>query len=190
MVVRYWAGFASLGAGLIHLTVVSEHVAQWWLYGVFFILLGVAQMGWAVDALAGDLLPIPRPFAAVNAAVVGLWLLTRTTGLPIGPEPWRAETVGAADLLCSVLEVLVVALLVLAIHRPSVQEPRALSKEQIGLIAVGAVAIAAITVAALATSPPRVGGHAPHHGAASPTPDSSATTRPPAPGSRQHQPPV
>jgi hypothetical protein len=75
VVIRWWAACASLGAGLIHLAVVSEHVSAWWLYGVFFIVLSVVQMAWAVEAMASGPLPVPRLFAAMNTAVIGLWLL-------------------------------------------------------------------------------------------------------------------
>jgi hypothetical protein len=166
-VIRWWAGFASLGAGLIHLAVVSEHVSEWWLYGVFFIVLGVVQMGWAVEAMESKALPVPRLFAAMNAAVIGLWLVTRTTGLPVGPGPWKAEAVGTADLVCSGLEAVLVVLLVLTVRRPHVQESAALTKAQRRMIAAGALATAAVTVAALAATPPVFFGHAHPHGAAS-----------------------
>jgi diguanylate cyclase (GGDEF)-like protein len=39
-----------------------------------------------------------------SVAVVGLWLLSRTSGLPVGPEHWRPETFGHLDILASVAE--------------------------------------------------------------------------------------
>jgi hypothetical protein len=161
VVIRWWAGFALLGAGLIHLAVVSEHVAHWWLHGVFFVVLGVVQIAWAVQALANDL-PHPRLVAAVNAGVIGLWFLTRTTGLPVGPEPWQAESLGTADLVCTGLEAVVVVLLMLTARRPHVQASTALTKVQLRMIAVGALATAAVTVAALTANPPSVHGHHSH----------------------------
>jgi hypothetical protein len=164
VVIRWWAAFASLGAGLIHLAAVSEHASAWWVHGVFFLVLGVVQLGWAVHAMERGPLPAPRLYAAVNAAVIGLWFVSRTTGLPVGPEPWGAEAVGTADLLCSALEAVVVVLLVLTVRRPQAQESAAPTKAQRRMVAVGAVAAAAVTVAALAANPP-VFGHAPHlHG--------------------------
>jgi hypothetical protein len=161
-VIRWWAGFASLGAGLIHLAVVSEHVAEWWLHAVFFIVLGVVQIAWAVQAMERDRLPVPQLFATLNVAVIGLWLVTRTTGLPVGPEPWQAEAVGTADLVCTGLEAVVVVLLILTARRPNVQDTTARTKVQLRTIAVGALATAAVTVAALAANPPAFGGHG-HH---------------------------
>ena len=163
MVIRWWAACASLGAGLIHLAVVSEHVSEWWLYGVFFIVLGVVQMAWAVQAMAGDPVPVPRLFAAMNTAVIGLWVVTRTTGLPVGPEPWEPEAVGTADLLCSALEAAAAVLLMVMVRRPDVHESAALTKVQRRMVAVGALVIAAVTVAALVTNPPAFRqGRVPH----------------------------
>ena len=161
VVIRWWAAFASLGAGIIHLAAVSEHAAHWWLYGVFFLVLGVGQIAWAVQAIEGGSLPDPRSYAALNAGVIGLWFVSRTTGLPVGPEPWTAEAVGTADLLCSALEAVVVVLLVLTVRQPQVQDSSALTKPQRRMVAIGAVGAAAVTVVALAANPP-VFGHAPH----------------------------
>jgi hypothetical protein len=154
VVFRWWAGFASLGAGLVHLAAVSEHVAEWWLYAVFFLVLGVVQIAWAVQAMEGDSLPVPSLFATVNAAVIGLWLVSRTIGLPVGPEPWTAEAVGAADLLCTALEAVVIVLVVLIVRRPPVQESRGLTRPQRRMVAIGAVGAAVVTVVALAANPP------------------------------------
>jgi hypothetical protein len=165
MVIRWWAGFASLGAGIIHLAAVREHVAEWWLYGVFFIALGVVQIAWAVLAMdTADPLPVPHLFALLNAAVVGLWFVSRTVGLPVGPDRWAAEAVAAPDLLCNALEVVVVVLLVLTQRRPRHRQSRALTKPQRRMVALGAVAVAAVTGVALAANPP-IFQHAPHrHG--------------------------
>jgi hypothetical protein len=45
----------------------------------------------------------------VNAATVVLWAVTRTEGLPIGPEHWTAEPVGTPDVIAGVLELVIVA---------------------------------------------------------------------------------
>ncbi|MEO7979973.1 MAG: hypothetical protein ABI807_03620 [Sporichthyaceae bacterium] len=108
-VARCWAGFASLGAGLVHLAVVQEHLDEWWVYGGFFAVLGVAQILWAVAALALDEPPLLRTVAFGNLAVVALWAVTRTVGLPVGPDTWTPEAAGRADVLTSVLELAVAA---------------------------------------------------------------------------------
>ena len=158
-VIRWWAGFASLGAGLIHLAVATGHAAEWWLYGVFFIVLGVVQLAWAVQAMDSPPLPVPRLFAAMNAAVIALWLVSRTIGLPVGPQPWTPEAVGTADIVASALEAVVVVLLVLTVRRPRVHESSALTRPQRGMVAFGAVGVAVATGVALAANPPVLYGH-------------------------------
>ncbi len=164
VVTRWWAGFASLGAGIIHLAVLSEHVAEWWLSGVFFLVLGVAQMGWAVLAISSDTFPWTRRVAALNAAVILLWLVSRTIGLPVGPGLWEAEAVGTADLLCSLLEAVVVVLLVLTRRRPDVQGTVVTpTMAQRRMAAVGVLAISGVTVVALVANGPPALSHG-HHG--------------------------
>lgn len=165
-VIRYWAGFAALGAGVIHLAVVQEHLSESWLHGLFFAVLSVLQIAWAAFALSGDVLPMPRRFAALNAAVILLWLVSRTTGVPVGSESWEAEAVGTADLLCSGLEAVLVALLAISIRRPVAEDIPSLTRVQRCMVAVAAVAVAAVTIAALTdTDPSRHGHHQSAHSA-------------------------
>jgi hypothetical protein len=58
----------------------------------------------------------PRRAAAalavlVNAGAVSVWIMSRTTGLPIGPEPWVPEQLGFPDLLASSFEIGIIGLL-------------------------------------------------------------------------------
>ncbi len=162
-VARCWAGFASLGAGLVHLAVLQEHYEQWWLFGAFFAVVGTAQVLWAVAALARDDAPLPRTVSYANLVVVGLWLITRTTGLPIGPEPWRAEALGRADVLAVALELAVVALVVAAgrLRRPALARTAGSTGRFVALMFAGALAVSAVTTPALAATP--AGGQAHHH---------------------------
>src|SRR5262249_9946616 len=38
----------SIAAALIHFAVIEQHWAEYWLYGAFFIAVGLAQLAWAV----------------------------------------------------------------------------------------------------------------------------------------------
>lgn len=165
-VARCWAGFASLGAGLIHLAVTKEHAEEWWLFGVFFLGLGAAQMLWAVVVLARDDVPLRRVVAGANVAVALLWLVTRTIGIPIGPEPWQPEATGRADVLCTLLELALVAVLLVLpwLAAGERRSPvRAGAGRFVALMFAGAVAVAAVTTPALADTPAsgRAHGHMP-----------------------------
>lgn len=144
-------GVLSLGAAAIHFAVMPEHFAEWWAFGLFFGALGWFQAAWPLW------LNTQRPRLAIiagiliNAATVALWVVSRTTGLPVGPEPWVPEAVGVADVVASALEVLLVAGLVATLNRVSPnsslrQAPSSIS----GVTVVAAVLVAAGTTIAIA----------------------------------------
>jgi FtsP/CotA-like multicopper oxidase with cupredoxin domain len=115
---RLIAALLVLGSAAIHFAVTPMHLQEFPLYGVFFIVLGAVQVGLAA-AIA--IVPGRRLFALtalLSIAVVGLWLVSRTTGLPIAPQPWHPEEVGISDVVCSALElVTALVLLRLALRR-------------------------------------------------------------------------
>lgn len=118
---RRVAAVCSLGAAAIHFGITGEHFAQWWAYGVFFILLGAFQVGWAVAAWVTSNRGLLFAAIAVNSGALVLWAVTRTTGLPFGPNPGSPEAIGVADLASGVLEAAVVAVLVVlaVLRRPA-----------------------------------------------------------------------
>jgi hypothetical protein len=93
----------SAGAGAIHLAVASEHYAVYPLYGVFFIVLGISQVAWACVAISGASRALMLA-AALNLFVVAVWVVSRTTGMPIGPEPGAPESVGLPDVVATAFE--------------------------------------------------------------------------------------
>jgi hypothetical protein len=161
-VIRCWAGFASLGAGLVHFSVVREHLDEWWLYGVFFIGLGTLQVLWAVATLARDSVPFPRLIVLASTMTLVLWAVTRTVGLPVGPEPGQAESAGLSDVVAGVLEVVVVLSVVAATRPQRTGEPRRSTPVAVSLLALGALAVSALTVPAIASTP--AGEHVHTHG--------------------------
>ncbi|MGZ4593516.1 MAG: hypothetical protein ACXV3C_06595 [Actinomycetes bacterium] len=170
-VARCWAGFASLGAGLVHLAVVDEHLAEWIVFGLFFAAVGAAQLLWALAAIARDRAPWLRGVVAANLGLVALWAVTRTSGLPIGPEPFTPEPVGRADVLSVVLELGTVLALVFAARSArsgaaasvDTVPPRAAARF-VALLFAGALAVSAITTPALAATPAGQDAHPHFHG--------------------------
>lgn len=149
---RCWAGFASLGAGLVHVAAFREHLDHWLPAGIFFAVTAFVQLGWGLAALARDRAPFPRTFIALNTGVVALWAVTRTTGLPIGPEAGTAEPVGTADGLCMVLQGLIVMSLLVAARTaaPPVARTTDTGRPRPGRFLVG-LAAGAVVMSALAT---------------------------------------
>jgi hypothetical protein len=110
----------SLLAGVIHILVISEHFDESALYGTFFTVLGVVQVAYAVAVLVRPARALLALGALGNAAVVVLWLITRTAGIPLGPEAGEVEAVGALDLVSSIAEVLLVVAAVVAIRQAAI----------------------------------------------------------------------
>jgi hypothetical protein len=100
----------SIVAGAIHAVVAPPHFAEAWTYGTFFVALAVFQLAWSAWIYARPSALGFRIGAAVSLVVIGIWILSRTAGMPFGPEPWQAEPVGAPDLAATAGEVLIAVL--------------------------------------------------------------------------------
>jgi FtsP/CotA-like multicopper oxidase with cupredoxin domain len=114
----YSAALLTLAAAAIHFATAPEHFETYVPYGVFFLCLGVAQAGLAVALLVR---PSRRLFAGAaigTLAVIGLYVASRTTGLPIAPQPWRPEPVGFVDVVCTLLEAVAVPVFLVLLWRP------------------------------------------------------------------------
>jgi hypothetical protein len=94
--------------------------------------------------------------AVGNAAVVGVWVLSRTVGLPVGPDAGTPEAVGGLDGLGTVFEVLIAGGC-LALLRGGLDRRRGLPRayELLGICAVLVVAMLTVTAIAGGTA-----GHA------------------------------
>jgi hypothetical protein len=103
------AAVLSLVAAAIHLSVVSEHLQEWFAAGVFFLILTVLEVGWAAAVVARPSGWLLRVGVILNAATIAIWVLSRSRGMPIGPSPWTPEAMQARDILCTVAEALLVA---------------------------------------------------------------------------------
>jgi putative NADH-flavin reductase len=93
-------------SAFIHVDAAAHHYSEWVLYGVFFTVLAPLQVIW------GGLV-LQRPHdrrllwlgGAVSVLVALTWMMSRTTGIPIGPTPWKPEAVGWHDVMATLDEV-------------------------------------------------------------------------------------
>jgi hypothetical protein len=109
-VLLYAAVALSLIAALIHLWVMPEHIEEWWGYGTFFFVCALAQVLLALGLLRRPSRLLLLLGAGGNLAIVILWLVTRTAGIPLlGPHAGEVEGVGVLDLACTLAEVGIVA---------------------------------------------------------------------------------
>src|SRR5216683_5414280 len=139
----------SVGAAAIHFAVVFEHFAEYALYGVFFLVISWAQVIWPAVLLW-------RPSRlwlwlgiAGNAIVIGVYVASRTVGLPFGPDLDHAESVGALDVVSCVLEFGLIAGCAALLWRPSLADRPMARRGAVAraatLVAVPAAVIAATT---------------------------------------------
>ena len=145
------------GAGLIHLAFAPGHLETSATHGAFFV-----AVAWLQLVLAGLILTRRGGRAtlfatvAVQAVVIGVWVVSRTSGIDGVVEP-----IGLADSLASAFSVVAVAgsaLLLLGWHGPRVR----------GFVGGVATTLSAVVVMALVTmsvSPALGGGHL-HSGSA------------------------
>ena len=102
-------GIASmaLGAAFIHASVVPDHQGLR-LHVAFFLVTALVQSGLAAVVLRGRSGRWLALSAAVNGVIAVIWVLSRTTGLPVEGAT-TAEPMGFKDAISTLLEIGVVA---------------------------------------------------------------------------------
>jgi FtsP/CotA-like multicopper oxidase with cupredoxin domain len=102
----YSAALLTVGSALIHLAVAPEHLREWLPFGVFFLVIGSLQIILAVNLLVRPQRNVAATLAALNVGLLSLWYVSRTIGLPIGPNPGQPEQAGLTDVICAIIEAL------------------------------------------------------------------------------------
>lgn len=99
---------ASTAAAGVHAAMAPGHLEHQLTTGVFFVASAAFQAAWAGSLALGASRRVAAIGVVANLALVGLWALSRTVGLPgLSPEP-----VGPWDLTCVAWELVVVAVCV------------------------------------------------------------------------------
>ena len=101
-------GLLSMAAALIHFSVIEQHWTEYWLYGAFFIAVGLAQLGWALAIPAAPVRWLLYGGVLGNALVVITWIVTRTVGSLVGPAATMPARAGFGDLVATAMQVLIV----------------------------------------------------------------------------------
>lgn len=157
---RWTVALASFGAAALHFAFAPGHFSEYWAHGTFFVVVAWLQLVWGIGMLvtrSRSLLLL----GLLNAAVIGVWIVSRTVGVPIGPGSGTAEAVGFPDTLSTVLEGLIVLGSAVMLWKPSIgRRPLRPNSFVPGLAVAGAIALVAATTASLT---PRYGGEH-HHG--------------------------
>jgi hypothetical protein len=148
-------------AGGLHLAALPAHLNESAAAAIFFAVVALGQLAGAVLITTR---PSTRTTMAVilgNAAVLAIWAVSRTTGLPVGGELGVREPLAALDGLAAVAEILVVGGALTLLRRAG----------RISLRSTGWQPVAAMAVLWLASGGVATGLVDPsHHHGAHPTP--------------------
>lgn len=102
---RYTLASLSAGAAAVHLAVIPEHLTEYWPFAVFFAGVAAFQAAWAFAVLTRPQRGLYGLGAVASAGLITLWALSRTIGLPLGPEPWHPEAASLPDVAAVALEI-------------------------------------------------------------------------------------
>lgn len=119
------AAAASVLAGVVHYAVIPEHRSEWWVYAVFFTLLGAFEFVWAALAWSGTQRWVLWVGVTVNVLTLAVWTVSRTTGLPFGPDTGDPEAAGMPDVACCLAEATTTVLVLWVLWRLRVPAPQA-----------------------------------------------------------------
>lgn len=138
------AAVANVGSAAIHFVVIPVHVQESAVLGAGFLVAAWAQLGAAVWLLRSSRRSPHIASLAVNVLIAGVWLVSRTVGLPVGGG--AAEAIAFTDATATGLELSAIALAVAALARPGRRHRLS------GIAATRSMTSATLVVVALASA--------------------------------------
>jgi hypothetical protein len=112
------AGLLTFVSSFLHAAQIQGHFEQYWLFGVLFAVSACLQALWTAAVWRE---PLNRRVlvlgALLNAALIVVWAISRTTGLPFGPGAGQPEAVGVADVIAKMDELAAVILVAVVFWR-------------------------------------------------------------------------
>lgn len=151
-------------AGLIHLIIVPIHWAHAPAHGLFFVLMGLAQIGWGIAFWRHPSVALYRLGIVLAGGLLTLWVITRLLPAPFEHEPGPVEIYG---IICKAAEFLgIVMLVAIVVASATSKEMRLAAWRGIGILLVGAFISGWIAYGvgyAVEPALPWLGGGAGHH---------------------------
>jgi hypothetical protein len=92
-----------------HVAAAVEHLEEYVPFAIAFAVLAVLQLAWGAASWRRPTARLLLAGAAGSLVVAAVWALSRTTGLPLGPEAGEPEAVGALDLVATGTELALAA---------------------------------------------------------------------------------
>lgn len=111
VVMRIIAAALAFGAQGVHLSILPDQVQLWWGYGLFFLIVAMAQglLGAALIFNDPDRRTVRLGIIA-NLAIVAVWAVTRTGGIP-GLVEFIPLPVIDLDLAATIMELSLIVIL-------------------------------------------------------------------------------
>jgi hypothetical protein len=110
---RVVVALLSVAAAYVHLAYTQSHWQEWWAYGAFFLAAAVGQALFAPAVICWRAPGLLLAGIAGNLAIAGMYLLSRTSGPPLGPHAHVIEPARSVDLVTAAAEIGLVGLLVM-----------------------------------------------------------------------------
>ncbi len=101
------AAIFALAGGLIHLAVVGSHL-DYPLVAAGFAVMGTTQWAFALGIVKRPTRRLVVGGAVLHAGIAGIWVLSRTVGVPSVAGAEQVAAVGVADLVANIFSVGVV----------------------------------------------------------------------------------
>jgi hypothetical protein len=96
---------AGAAAAAVHFVVMPEHFEEATIYGMFFAVAATSQLLYSALLLIRPSRALVCAGAIGNIAIIALWLVTRTIGIPLGPGAGSVEELGGLDVLATIFEI-------------------------------------------------------------------------------------
>jgi hypothetical protein len=151
------AALCCAAAAGVHYVVMPDHFGESVLYGLFFLVTATSQVGYSILLIAKPSRPLVVVGLLANAAVVGLWLMTRLVAIPLGPGAGETEQFGALDILASSFEVLFLITatgVLFPMTRASMPRPRRLRRVLLEPATLAFITSAAVLIGVTAYAAP------------------------------------
>ena len=156
--VRWLAAILSLTAGAIHFGYAPHHLSDDWAHGWFFMVIAAYQCLFAVVIVARPRRWVWASAIVVNTGIIATWLVSRTVGLPFGPEELRSESFSAPDIVSSVIAAVIIVLSIVALSFPALLQRQ--SHDRVSLrFAAFAIGTIAVVLGALMLTPTYTSAH-------------------------------
>lgn len=107
-----WSALATILAGVIHLVIIPEHWAHAPAHGLFFLLVGILQIGWGIAVWRKPSTDLYYVGVVMAGWLIVLYALTRLFPAPFGHGPEAIAVIDIACKLCEGLGMVTLAILI------------------------------------------------------------------------------